>query len=800
MKAKVLVAAGLSLALLVGCEGQEGRKQKYMAQAEASFKAEDYDKARIGYKNALKIDPKSIEAQLGYGKTLEKLQEWRGAVSRYRAVLELDPEHTEAKIKLGQLYILANAVDLADEQAEAVLAKESQNPAGLTLKAGVLAKQRKVQEAQALVEEAYQLDPASIDAIVLLASLKDINQDRAGAIALLEKETVNHPDSVTLHGLLARVYAANKQPEKTEQELIKLTELKPENIAFKKQLAFFYEKAGRLDEADSVFKSALQLDPSNDEAIVGLFQLYTSRNENDKAESFLQDQIRQKADNSELKFKLASFYVNTKRAEKAEAMYREMLKSEDELISMKSRNRLAYLLDKRGETKESEALIAQVLDEQPGNIEALTLRGTNYLRKGDALNAIADLRSVLNNDPDNLEALKLIGAAHIIKRENDLAQDAFLQYLNIKPADIPVRLQLADLYNKEGDTKKAIQQLEVVGQIKNDDKEVMDRLVQAYMSINEADKAYDAAQTLLALDKENPRTHHYLGMIQQSKKNYEEAIASFEESLRLKPGAIEPMSGKVRSLVAMNKSQQALKWLDDISAEDKTNPVAQNLKGELLMSQKEYSKARRAFAAAVKANNKWWVPYRNQALLSMTLDEISLAIKQLEQGVAATKGNLRLRMELATLSEKHGDYNEAIAQYDAILKQDDRNAVAINNLAMLLASFKSDSKDAMGKASKLADVLAQQDNFLFKDTAGWVYYKAGNMDKALPLIREAFDKYPKNPEINYHLGMVLLKKGDDVAAKRHLEKALSSDKQFRESAQAKAALDGITSAETQPQT
>lgn len=108
MKINCLLVAIAIIFGLAACDGVEGRKEKYLEQAQQSFATEDYDKARINYKNVLKIDPKDLDGLIGYAETLEKLQDWRGAVGKYRAVLELEPDHTKAKVKLGQLYLMAN--------------------------------------------------------------------------------------------------------------------------------------------------------------------------------------------------------------------------------------------------------------------------------------------------------------------------------------------------------------------------------------------------------------------------------------------------------------------------------------------------------------------------------------------------------------------------------------------------------------------------------------------------------------------------------------------------------------------
>lgn len=76
------------------------------------------------------------------------------------------------------------------------------------------------------------------------------------------------------------------------------------------------------------------------------------------------------------------------------------------------------------------------------------------------------------------------------------------------------------------------------------------------------------------------------------------------------------------------------------------------------------------------------------------------------------------------------------------------------------------------------------------DTLGWIYSKKMVYFKAARLLRDAAEKLPDNPIVQYHLGMVQYKNGDGVSAKKTLESALRLNQPFPGADEAKKTLEG----------
>lgn len=785
MKFRMIMALTVLIGLsgLVACGGVEGRKQKYLEQAEASFQKGDFEKARINFKNVLQIDPKDIKGREGFARTLEKLQDWRGAVAQYRAIVEENPANSEAKIKLGQLYLLAKASDLALTLAEEVLSANATHDGALALKAASQLQQGDVQNATLNAEQAYKLNSASIDNIVLLASIYGSQQRSDDAIQLLENELKNHPDSSSIQILLSQLYLATDRKALAEQSMLKLIELNPEEIAYKSQLARFYQGNGRGAEAEALLTKSVSQEPTNLAAVVALEQFYLLRKEANKAEAALKKSVNNNPEDAEFSLHLAAFYIAQQKQELARAIYTDLL-SRDTTVMLKAKNRLAYMASREGKTDEALRLIGEVLVENPADVEALTLRGGIALGRRQAVDAINDLRAVLNATPDSPDIIKMLGQAHRLNGEKQQAVEMFKAALNLQPNDVDLRINLADLLLEMKEINQAARQLEMANQMAPNNTIVLEKRVNVYLQGQYLDDADQVVEQLRRLIPQSPRNSYYAGLIAQARNRHEDALKAFDESLSLKSGALEPVTAKVKSYIALQRIDDAIVWLDAEIVKNADNPALYNLVGELRLAKKSWSSAQQAFDHAIQMKPDWWIPYRNMALLLRNKNNDRDAYTYL-QTVVDTVDSIPLRIELANYAERLQEYDAAITQYEKVLAARPDNKIIVNNLAMLIVTHKSDEASLM-RAAQLSAQLEGLDVPSFLDTAGWVHAARGDYQAALPMIQQAARGAPEDPSIQYHLALVYWETSDSQNATRYLEKALASEKPFsgREKAEA----------------
>lgn len=780
-----------STLLLSACDGVEERKAKYFSQAEESFVSEDYDKAKLGYKNVIQIDPKDIDARLGLAKVLVAEQNWRGAAGQYQGVLEVDPNHSGAAIELGKLYLLARAQDLALAEAEKVLESEPDNLNAMTLKGGVLAQRGDLIAARTILEKVHQKKPGDIDNTVLLANVLVASKEHEHALKVIEQALSEHPESVDLYSAKVSIYQNLGQTDEAIATLQRVITLKPENFVHKQRLIAYLGSHGRIEEAENTLRQYIEGEPDNLDARKSLVDLLVGQQRLEEAADLLIKYSQQFADEVDFRLGLARIHLMQEKPDQALSVWDGIVTKDPQApAALKALNEKARFYLSKNEAELAKPLLEQVITANAADRNALMMRGNIAQAEGRHEDAIADFRVVMKSDPDDPQVMRALANTHFEAGELRLAENYFKQLVTRFPQDMPVRHQLAVVYTRQGKTGEALALREEIYQRLPENPANQLELAKLYVSAGNATSLKKIAEVLAKTEENKASGFYFKGLAAQMNQDYDEALRNYDQSLALQANAIEPISAKVKLLVQTGRVDDAKNWLQNRLKKQPENSLMHNLLAETLMLNKQSEQAREHLDKAITLSPEWVVPYRNKALSFKSEGQHVQAISVLKQGIAKARPVETLRLELAQLLEATADVDGAIEQYELLNSGDNPPAFAANNLAMLLVTYKDDEA-SLEKAAKVAEVLRGTSNPRYLDTLGWVYYKRNQVDLALPLIREAAERAPEVAQINYHLALAYHAKNDTRSALTYLEKALNSKQGFVGQAQAQQLLDEL---------
>lgn len=138
--------------------------------------------------------------------------------------------------------------------------------------------------------------------------------------------------------------------------------------------------------------------------------------------------------------------------------------------------------------------------------------------------------------------------------------------------------------------------------------------------------------------------------------------------------------------------------------------------------------------------------------------DLDSAIRSLARANDLLPGNATIVGTLALALDSSGNRVDAQRAYRAAIELDANNAIAMNNLAFLLAEGGTDLDEALRLARRAMEISPSA--MEITDTAGWVQLKRGDNDAAIALFAEAVAKEPSEEGFRDHLLMALERKGD----------------------------------------
>lgn len=776
--------------ILSSCGGAEGRKAKYLERGKGYLAQDNYEKAIIEFKNVLQIDPKYAEAYFLLGEAEEGRKNYQQAFGLYNKAIELNPDQLEARVHLGQFYLLSGNLANANEQIDAVLAKEPKHTRALLVKAAITAKEGKEEEAIKQAYEIIKTAPSEFDAYNLVASiyLKQKKLDKSGEV--LQQGLTANPKSIPLRLSLAQIYTMQKENDKAEKILQECITLDPKSLQYYVNLATFLTSTNQLDKAEKVLRATIEQDPEDDKRRLILVQfLGAARKDMSAAEQELLGAIKKIPDSSRLRFSLADLYEQKGDTAKAMDVYRDIISRYGvKPEGLSARNQLAALLEQQGKQDEAEKLTNEVLKENPKDSKALMAEARLLLGRHDTQGAIAALRTVLQDQPNLVDAYLYLAEAHLLSNDPALAKDSLMKAVELNPGNVKARLALAQYYARTGDISSASKSVDEALKLSPNDYQVLTAKSQLLLAKKDINGAQGVLEKIKAVYPDNPASYSQLGQFYMSQHKYEAGAQEFEQALKKFKGNYQLMAGVVNAYIAQKKPEKAISRLnDELAKEPSSRPFAYELLAEVYITQKKYDEAEQALRKAIEANPTWNVPYRNLANLYRARGDMSSVEKIYQLALKAISDDPQLLMEMAGSYELSKNYDKAISTYELILSKQPRYDVAANNLASLLLDHASDA-NSLKRAKELTSRFESSQQPAYMDTLGWVYYRTGELDKAISVMEKVVKQAPTVGIFRYHLGMAYYKKGNSASAKTQLSKAIEGKNDFVGIDEARATL------------
>jgi cellulose synthase operon protein C len=771
MKIVIGLCCVVLLGGLAGCGSPEQRAQNHVANGETLLAKGELAKAGVEFRNAIKLKKDFVPAWRGLVTVEERRANIQEASVALRSLVEYDPTNKEARLKLSRVFLTAGATDEALTQLSAFGGHDEPVDA-IATRAAVLLASKDTEAAEREARRALDKDPRSFDASAVLAAVAMTRGDTSAALRHLEQANIGPENENSETALRLEIFRRAGDVVGVEAELKKIIERDPKNTAVRRYLISLYAALGRLLDAERELRAATAVQPANLEAALDLVRFIRAQ----KGAQAARDELRNLAvaSGNEFGFQLAAAELEFQLGEQPKAVQEvnKLLIAPGVQPDQKARGRLALarMHAARRDYASAETVLSEILKEDRRNVDALELRATVQMERANLQGATTDLRQALNERPGSATLMGLLGVALERSGAIELSEKQYADAMrasNFEPAHV---LRYAAFLGRRGSRERAEEVLAEAAQRHPRDASVLVAMAQTKLSRQDWSAALQLANTIKGTGDPSGIGDQIRGraLVGQGKLN--EAVDALNASIRAAPGSYGPVKALVEAYLVGGKPQEAEVLLKGQLSAQPSDANLQILMSAVRLALKDREGALQSIKAAIAIQPENPVGYRALAEFHLRERQTDPALQAIDAGLAKQPESSDLRGLRASVLELAGRVDEAIAEYERVIRMEPGSLVAANNLANLLADNRED-KASLERASELAAVLRKSGIAQFKDTVGWLNVRKGDHQSGIPLLEEAAQALPANALIRYHLGVAYSKVGNPERAREQLKKA-----------------------------
>jgi cellulose synthase operon protein C len=758
--------------LLVACSSSEEKAQRYYEHGLQLLAQHDDIKAWLEFKNAVRYKKDFLPAWKELAKVDETAHRPGELAGVLRTIVDLDPKDTDAKVKLARLMLFGGAADQALKLVNGIEGADS-NAAVLALKAAILFKIKDTAGAVAQAKAALKLDPNSVDATMVLAADRLDSGDPKAALALLQNGQIAQNNDLGVQLFKIKIFEQLGEYPQIEALLQKLIDLYPNEVAFKKQLVKFYIDQRRFADAEKELRAIAAEDPSDTQAELDVIRFLYSTKNADAARTELAARMKAGGDIFPYQMFLAELDFTQGQVDESfkilETLANDTSSSQH---AVAAKTKLAEFNLARKNVDAASQIVAGILREDSRNTGALRLRAVIEMDQGKLEPAISDLRTALNDQPRSTELQLLLANAYERNGSIDLAEKQYADALRASNYDPTVGMNYVAFLRRRGGAQRAEDVLSDLSARQPNNLVILSALAEVKLSLRDWSGAQEIGERIKQLGNQPSLAYQILGAAYSGQQKYDDSIAAFQSAAAASPNAVQPMVSLVRQLIAAKQTDRAISFLQAILNANPSNVEALVLMGSIERANGHPDRATADYKAAIEKQPKNIVGYRAMSELYASQKNYDAAINAVQDGLKQQPENIILHMSLAGLYELMGNYDGAISEYQYVIKQQPGSLIASNNLASLLADHRND-KASLEEAQSLAVSLKKSQIPQFKDTLGWVTYREGDFQAAVPLLEQAASVLSDDAVVRYHLAMAYQATGQGAKAADEFKAALA---------------------------
>jgi putative PEP-CTERM system TPR-repeat lipoprotein len=750
-----------------------GALEPWLAEVPLRLRTRQFSEAHAAADQALRLAPQSADAIYQKASILHLQGQPGEALALYDKALQIAPKHLEARLARAGIRLDQGRNQEALADAKAAEQQQSQEPRAVYLRALVAERSGDRPGTHAALQQITALiDPVPMSYIryrtqwLILNGLAHQGLGEAEkAKAYLEAAQRNQGPS-PIAKLLARLYLEDRNPDRAVEVLEAYLRVNPGDGDALTLLASTYIVQGRHSKAATLMREALEAkDQPAFRTVLGLALLRGGKE--DDAVKTLEQSYRKSPRQAYAAITLVGVYLRNGQLDKAQALTQAMVK------------------------------------QSPSNPGAWLLHGDAKLQARQWVEARAAFERALQLAPDLMEAQLGLVRADMSQDRMDEAKAKLDELLRRNEKQIAPVLLMAQ-WAQARQQPEAVTQWLAKAQDMSDNKDPKADMAMTQWQLRQGQpaKALEAAKRMLAKSPEDPELLIMYAQVLQLNQDFVAARnallqasrrASYDANLLLniaerqlragdlgnaaysieKAQATDPNSIQAQALLTGIELQQgataaAEKRAQQLVGKHPQKAIGHNLLADVALAKQQPAQALSSLKRAFQLEPGSATLLR-QFSVQQSVEGPRAAQAALEAWLKRNPRDAMVWKALGDLQSRQALFPAAKTSYDKALQVRPGDSEALNSLANVHLEL-GDAAAAVKAASQAVRLDPGKPDLI--DTLGWATFKSGQIDKALPLLRDARLRAPQTPEIRYHLGVVLAALGKKAEAREELMAAL----------------------------
>ena len=578
----------------------------YKALGSAYFRRDRVDEAIAAWTKIAELDPENIFTRIELADLLREQELYAQAIAQHEAIIQSKKEDPYrvclSRREIGNIHEAKGAYENAIQSYDtALLLTAPGNWLRKDLQHRIIGIYAADGNWEGLIEyyqKKLEAAPNEPERLGLLAAAYIENQQLDEGIATYQKAVELAPTDANLRLQLITAFRNAEKFEDAAAAYESLSEQNPDDFGIYRELGELYLQLENEAKARTTYQRIIDRNPENGGTYLILAEIYAGNGWMEDAAAAYQKTISLAPNNLDYIEYFGEFYFRQGNREKAIETWNKMVAADKGIAE--NYDRLAQLLDTKNFNTEAIAASREAVELMPDVYRYREALATRLMESADydaALTEYTEAAKLAPNtffaedmDDKRIELYRRQGVliekietvetalddpglptADIIAKQKRLAKmylklgnityalEILLKAKALQPDDVGINRWLAEVYTKQGrrdDANAIYMHLTEIDTANT--REYYTNIASAHLNAMDFDAATEAAKQVIAHSPRNPEGHQMLAEIAKKSGNYENAIDSLKQALRLRPEAIDTRTTLAETYKLSGKPRQAL--------------------------------------------------------------------------------------------------------------------------------------------------------------------------------------------------------------------------------------------------